>query len=117
MALEPVRSESVGEWCRTNPFKLLMAVGAPVVGGVVYYMNNSNLSKSSGGRTSVAMMHARVVGQASVLALLIGIMVMSGNGPVARRVSLQERQERERRAAEAGRARAQAHHEAQQSAK
>jgi hypothetical protein len=96
--LEPLRSEGLVSWPRDHPFKALAVFGAPTVGAILYRTLNSGrlgcaallrnltsstcagLANSAGGRASVAFMHTRVVGQFSILALLVGAMLLSGRG-------------------------------------
>ena len=81
--LEPLKYEGAFEWVANRPFMVLGGIGVPIVSAILYKNVKSGLAESAGGKLSVVLMHTRVVGQASVLALLVGTMVMSGNGPFA----------------------------------
>jgi hypothetical protein len=64
-----------------SPFRVLIMLGVPTVGFIGYRAFQSKLIESSG-RTSMAFMHTRIVGQITVVGILIGLMIFSGNGPM-----------------------------------
>lgn len=57
-------------WFNDHPFQLLAGCSAPVVLGIFYTQRKSNHLK-----LSQKIMHTRVIGQASVLSFLIGLML------------------------------------------
>jgi hypothetical protein len=100
---DKVRLESLVAWPRENPFKFVAVAGVPVVGAILYRNLRSGVAESAGGRVSVALMHTRVVGQFSVLCLLVGAMLLSGRGPGAWSQLQEEQFQQQQAASRAGR--------------
>jgi hypothetical protein len=96
--LDTVRLESLVAWPRENPFKFVIGTGVPLVGAILWRNLRSGVADSAGGKVSVALMHTRVVGQFSVLCLLVAAMLLSGRGPGAWS-ELQEQQFKQNEAA------------------
>jgi hypothetical protein len=96
--LDTVRLERLVAWPRDNPFKFVVGAGVPVVGAILWRNLRSGVAESAGGKVSVALMHTRVVGQFSVLCLLVAAMLLSGRGPGAWS-ELQEQQFKQNEAA------------------
>lgn len=100
---DTVRLESLVAWPRENPFKFVAVAGVPVVGAILYRNLRSGVAESAGGRVSVALMHTRVVGQFSILCLLVGAMLLSGRGPGAWSQLQEEQFQQQQAASRAGR--------------
>jgi hypothetical protein len=98
LTLDKVRFESLVAWPRENPFKFVAGAGVPLVGAILWRNLRSGVAESAGGKVSVALMHTRVLGQFTVLSLLVVAMLLSGRGPGAWS-DLQEQQFKQNEAA------------------
>jgi hypothetical protein len=100
---EPAPKQSMAEYVRTHPFGPLAAVGVPAVAAIGY--RSVTKEHGAGRPLSLKLMHTRVIGQASVLALLVALMLYAGKSPSGWDRASEERHAAERRVIEANNAR------------
>lgn len=72
-------TKKAANWCYQNPFKMMVGMAAPAVGGILYSMRNETNLK-----LSQKLMHTRVYGQMTVVSMMVGMMtfqeIMRRNG-------------------------------------
>ena len=69
-------TDALREWVDRHPFRALIFASAPVVGAIAW--------RQLADRTtpwSVRVLHTRVIGQFSVVVLLLAMMMVTGHGP------------------------------------
>lgn len=72
-------AQKAANWCYTNPFKMIVGMGVPAVGGILYSLRNEGNLK-----LSQKLIHTRVYGQMTVVSMVVVMMgfqeMMKRNG-------------------------------------
>ncbi|CAM9685035.1 unnamed protein product [Ectocarpus sp. 6 AP-2014] len=62
-------AQQLANWCYVNPFKMVVGMGVPAVGGILYSMRNEGNLK-----LSQKLIHTRVYGQMTVVSMAVAMM-------------------------------------------